>query len=78
MLSNMGSTNPNAFDGIVAFNNFNITTGTNTTVFTGSNSSATNQIFHGYYPLRYRPMAGKGGGANFIKNNSDILYGGLL
>lgn len=80
MLSNMGATNPNMFDGIVAFNNFNITTGTNSTVYTGytATGSAANQIFHGYYPIRWRPMVGKGGGANFIKNNSDILYGGLL
>ena len=77
MLSNMGSINANAFDGIVAFNNFNITTGTNTNLFTGSLGAA-NQIFDGYYPIRWRPTPGQTGGSQFIKNNSDILYGGLL
>ena len=79
MVSPMGSINTNAFDGIVAFNNFNITSGTNTNIFTGSTSSATNQVFSGYYPIRWRPNPPRsGGGSHFLLNNSDILYGDVI
>jgi hypothetical protein len=74
-MTSTGTWNTNAFNGIIAFNNFNITTGTNTSIFTGSNSTATNQVFSGYYPIRWRPTPMGGGGYDFWQNLSDIPYG---
>ena len=70
-----GTWNTTAFNGIVAFNNFNITSGTNTSIFTGSTSTATNQVFSGYYPIRWRPTPMGLGGYDFWQNFSDIPYG---
>jgi hypothetical protein len=64
-----------AFNGIVAFNNFNITSGSGTSIFTGSNSTATNQVFSGYYPIRWRPTPMNLGGYDFWQNFSDIPFG---
>lgn len=71
----VGTWNTTAFNGIVAFNNFNITSGSGTNIFTGSTSTATNQVFSGYYPIRWRPTPMDSGGYDFWQNFSDIPFG---
>jgi len=73
-----GTWTADSFNGVVAFNNFNITTGTGTNEFTGSTSSATNQVFSGYYPIRWRPVGMGLGGYDYWQNFSDIPYGEIF
>jgi len=72
----VGTWNTTAFNGIIAFNNFNITTGTSTSIFTGAGvHGGSNQVFNGYYPIRWRPTPMNLGGYDFWQNFSDIPFG---
>jgi len=74
-----GAWNTNAFNGIVAFNNFNITSGSSTSIFTGAGThSGSNQVFSGYYPIRWRPTPMQLGGYDWWQNFSAIPYGEIF
>lgn len=64
-----------AFTGYFVANNFNITSGTNTNEFTGSNSPAPNQVYTGIYPYRIRGTPKTADSFNWLDNFVDTLYG---